>query len=135
MSADVVKEVLARLQSISGLFVYDGEVEKDKAGQPVKTRYAVLYAPPGRRVDEALAGTNDSYLHRWQVTSVGSSAEQVRWVATKCRDALLDTRITADGWQVSRVRHTADEPVLPDDDLPGKRLFYAVDQYELTATR
>ena len=114
---------------------YDGEVPRDKEGQPLKKRYAVIYMAPGQRDADDLARTGKDHRFRWQVTSVGVDAAQARWVATRVRDAFLDARLVVDGWQVGVVEHTSDERIRRDDDLPREALHYAVDTYALNATR
>ena len=115
--------------------LYDGEVKTTADGVPVAQRYAVLYMAPAHRTSEDLCLSADRHAYRWQVTSVGQSPEQADWVATRCRDALLDERLAEAGWELAKIEHTASSPIRRDDDIPGAVLFYAVDNYELTATR
>lgn len=126
--------VLARLSTVVDP-TYDGDVPVDSNGRPLSQRYAVLYAAPGERDIDGLNRSSDLYVYRWQVTSVGEDARQADWVASHCRDALLDWRPVVDGWQVGRVEHTSSVPIRRDDDIPGQALFYAIDTYRLSATR
>lgn len=130
----VVDAILARLRTAMDP-VYDGEVPVDDSGRPLVQRYAVLYADPGHRSAEDLARTADRYVLRWQVTSVGEDRRQAEWVAVQCRDAVLDERLAADGWELGAVEHTSSSPIRRDPDIPGGELFYAVDTYALPATR
>lgn len=114
---------------------YDGHVPVDDGGRPEVQRYAVLYAAPAQRTSEDLAMTAGTHVYRWQVTSVGTTAQQADWVAVRCRDVLLDRRLAADGWELGVVEHTSSSPIRRDDDIPGGVLFYAVDTYQLAATR
>lgn len=116
--------------------VYDGEVPVDEQGRPVAQRYAVLYASPGARSAEDLTRVAaDRYVFRWQVTAVGLTPEQAEWVAVRCRDAVLDERLTAEGWELGSVEHRSSADIRKDEDIPGLVLFYAVDTYQLPATR
>ncbi len=132
--ATVIGTVLKRLQDAVTPF-YDGEVPVDAQGRPLAQRYGVLYADPGHRTAENLARTPDRHTYRWQVTAVGRDRHQAEWVAVRCRDALLDDPLTVEGWETGAVEHTSSSPIRRDNDLPGVRLFYAVDTYSLTATR
>jgi hypothetical protein len=127
--------VLARLRSAVNP-TYDGEVPLDSQGRPLVQRYAVLYASPGTRSAEDLCRvTADRYVFRWQVTSVGETPEQAEWVAIRGRDALLAEPLMGDGWQFGALVHRSSSDIRPDRDIPGGVLFYAVDIYELPATR
>jgi hypothetical protein len=126
--------VLARLRAAVDP-VYDGDVPLDESGRPLVQRYAVLFAAPGTRGSEDLGCRADRYTFRWRVTSVGEDRSQAEWVAVRCRDALLDTPITVDGWETGAVEHRSSDQIRRDEDIPGDPLFYAVDTYELPATR
>lgn len=115
--------------------VYDGQVPLNDKGRPEADRYAVLYADAGTRNADDLPLTADRFVHRWQVTSVGSDRRQAEWVAVKCRDALLDEPLAVDGWHTTPITHESSSVIRRDDDLPGPPVFYAVDTYSLTATR
>lgn len=116
--------------------VYDGKVPLDDQGRPLVQRYAVLYAAPGQRTaDDLIRVAHDRYVFRWQITSVGRTAEQADWVAVRCRDAVFDEPLTATGWDLGSVEHRSSADVRRDDDIPGGDLFYAVDTYEVPATR
>lgn len=126
-------DVLTRLRA-AVTPVHDGKVPTDAQGRPLDERYAVLYAAPGLRSSEDLGRTADRLTDRWQVTSVGTTPEQVDWVAVRCRDALVDEPFVVGGQQVAPVEHTSSSPVRRDDDIPGGELFYAVDTYALIGT-
>lgn len=127
--------VLARLQGAVDP-TYDGEVPVDEQGRPPVQRYAVLYASPGLRTSDDFTRTQaDRYVFRWQVTSVGETPEQAEWVAVRCRDAVLDTRLPVEGWETGVVEHRSSADIRRDEDIPGQVLFYAVDTFELPATR
>lgn len=127
-------ELLTRLKTAVDP-VYDGLVPVDDKGRPLVQRYAVLYAAPGQRTAEDMARTADRFDLRFQVTSVGEDRRQAEWVATRCRDALLDERLVADGWHLGVIEHYSSSPIRRDEDIPGDPLFYAVDTYALPATR
>ena len=127
--------VLARMEAVVDP-TYDGEVPVDKKGRPLEQRYAVLYATPGQRATDDFTRTQaDRHVFRWQVTSVGGTAEQAEWVAVRCRDALMDERLRVEGWETGVVEHRSSSDIRPDEDIPGQTLFVAVDNYSLTATR
>lgn len=115
--------------------VYDGEVPTDGEGRPLSQRYAVLYAAVPVRQSEDLALVADRHVFRWQITSVGMDRQQAEWVALRCRDAVLDARLVAEGWQLGVAEHSSSVPIRRDDDVPGGDLFYAIDTYNVTATR
>lgn len=127
--------LLARLRA-SVDPVYDGKVPLDDQGRPLVQRYAVLYAAPGQRgADDLIRVAHDRYVFRWQVTSVGRTPEQAEWVAVRCRDTVLNEPMASDGWELGSVEHRSSADIRRDDDIPGGDLFYAVDTYELPATR
>ncbi|TYP82072.1 hypothetical protein [Blastococcus xanthinilyticus] len=130
----VHEALLARLRGAVDP-VYDGEVPVDAKGRPLVQRYAVFYASPGARSAEDLARQADHFLFRWQITSVGQDRTQADWVATRCRDAVLDQRVLVEGWETGVVVHRSSADIRPDRDIPGGPLFVAVDTYELPATR
>lgn len=127
--------VLARLRSAVDT-VHDGDVPVDANGRPLTQRYAVLFGSPGARESEDLCRVAaDRYVFRFRVTSVGEDVRQAEWVAVRCRDALIDSPLIATGWQIGAVEHRSSADIRPDEDIPGDPLYYAVDTYDVPATR
>jgi hypothetical protein len=126
--------VLARLQASVTPF-YDGQVPLDGNGRPVDDRYGVVWFQTRERGRDDLSGTADRFVHRWQVTSVGTDREQVEWVATRCQDALLDEPLLVPGWEIALVEHSSSGPIRIDRDIPGTDVFYGVDTFTVTTTR
>jgi hypothetical protein len=117
---------------------YDGEVPRQGGGTegpPVDETYAVLWADPGRRYSDDMASSLLAEEHRFQITSVGISAEQARMTAQRCRDGLLTWTPTVDGATFGPPAHeTTSAARRQGDDLPSA-LFLVVDTYVVYGAR
>lgn len=90
--------------------------------------YAVLYPDVGMEsaTDRALSDDVPNDL-RFQITSVGASAEQAVLVADKCSTALLTSAPSVAGRRVRPIRQEAAQPVRRDDQSTA--LWFATAQY------
>lgn len=140
--------VLAVLDAVSGitLFVdststptanlWDGHVrDSDAAAMTVSARlpYLVFYAmTDAPAVGDSLAGTSAAYLTEFQLTGVGDSREQAKFLLEKAKAALDRKRLTFPSGP-RFVRRTDDNQWVRRDDTwtrpGGKPLFFGVDRY------
>ncbi|TYB69739.1 DUF3168 domain-containing protein [Nonomuraea sp. PA05] len=90
--------------------------------------YAVMYPDIGMEstADRALSDDVPNDL-RFQITSVGDSAEQALLVADKANRALLTSLLTVPGRRVRPIRQEAAQPVRRDDE--SSALWLATAQY------
>ena len=130
MSTTAAEAVHARLVALNDPDpAYDGHVPQHTQGQPLASRYVVLWADPGLRSDEdGVAATLRDVVCRFQVTSVGVSAPEARYLAQRSRDGLLTWSPDVDGMSFGRPEHESTARTRRDDDLPTP-LFLAVDTY------
>ncbi|ROP45947.1 hypothetical protein [Pseudokineococcus lusitanus] len=126
--------VLDQLRVLVTKPVYDGHVPKDTKGQPRDDEYVVLWASPGVRRSDDLAGQLLEQDTRFQVSCVGVSAAQARWLAQRCRDGLLTWWPEVTGMRLDRPEHESSSPTRRDDDLPSP-LFLAADTYVVRGFR
>ncbi|WP_218154268.1 tail completion protein gp17 [Nonomuraea pusilla] len=98
------------------------------APQGVAVPYAVLYPDVGMEspADRSLSDDVPNDL-LFQVTSVGSTAEQAVLVADKVAAALLDAVPAVAGRRVRPIRHEGSQPVRRDD--VSTELFFATAQF------
>lgn len=116
-----VPDVKAYLEGL-GLTVFDGEPPE----QP-PTHYVCVYSDDGTRTSDRITAAPDRADEKIRTLSVGTTAEQCRWVRSKVK-TLAGQRI---GGQV--VRHDFANPTVPDDDIPGSVLS-GYDQFNVPAT-
>jgi hypothetical protein len=127
----VLQLVRAALDPVT---VYDAKVPASTATEPLPARYAVIYPSPGMRYWEDLGHTSDCYRLTWQITSVGSTRPEAEWIAARARDSLVDVCPVVDGLLCSPVEQQSSQPVRWDDQIPGRIVMYATDQYSMEAT-
>lgn len=123
-----VDAVLAALAG-AGLTVGDGGAP---ATVPSSRRYAVVYPDPGQVLTESLADSRTDLALWFQVTCVGPTAEQARWVANKVRSVLFSP-LSVSGRALWRAEELGGPPVQRDDDVTPP-LFYQPVQYRLRST-
>lgn len=116
----VVPAVVAYFEGL-GLTVFDGE---PPATPP--SHYVCVYSDDGTRSSDRLTAAPDRADEKVRALSVGTTAEQVRWVRSRVK-SLAGQRI---GGQV--VRHEFANPAAPDDDIPGS-LISGYDQFNVPA--
>lgn len=127
-------EVLARLDVITGLAVYDSEVpetpELDADGRV--TPYAVLYPTAGRHDRSNLAATSNAVQWPFQVTVAGGDAQRCLWAAAAVAGALIDVRLDIAGWTCGPITQDPGPGILRDDQ-PRPPRHYTPLQFRLTA--
>lgn len=131
--------VLQRLAE-AGLTVHDGVVPVSDADARVVTvelPYCVFLSGVGDDDQPRLSGRNGRRAVYFQVTYVGASRVQAKWVGERSRAALVTHRLVvpdARSWptvldESQRIRRD-DDAVQPD----GAPLFYGVDTYSAAIT-
>ena len=129
--------VLAVLAALTpAMRVYDGDVPDSNADTKVISAtlpYLVFYAmTDAPATGDSLAGTSGAYLTEFQLTGVGDSREQAKFILERAKAALDRTRVVFPSG--SRfVRRTDDNQWVRRDDTwtrpGGKPLFFGVDRY------
>lgn len=127
--------VLALLQAVAGLNVYDAEVPKTP---PLDTDarvhpYAVLYAGTATNARSNLAASSTSYQWPFQVTVVGGDRQRCSWAAWKVTGALVDQRLTVAGFTTGRIIHEPGPGILRDDVETPPRHYQPL-QFSLVST-
>lgn len=127
--------VLAKLKAALGqMTVFDTEVPRHSVEHPLPTRYVVLYPTSPQRSHDNLAHTSDTRRNVWQTTCVGSTRPEVEWLRTKVCDALVDVVLAITGQQYNPLEHIDAQPVLPDNEIPGRVVLYGVDRFACNST-
>lgn len=114
----VVPAVVAYLQGL-GLTVYDGEPPSTPP-----SHYVCVYSDDGIRSSDRLDARPSSADEKIRTTSVGTTAEQCRWVRERVK-SLAGQRIGA-GYVV----HEFANAMTPDDDVPGS-VMSGYDQFHV----
>lgn len=116
--------IIARVGTDTGKNVGDHVAPSD-----LTYPYAVVYHRDETTGDNGtLADPTVVGLVEWQVTSVGTTADQAMWMAHKTRTALNGWLPTVTGQAFSPVTLDGSNSVLRDDDVQPP-VFYAVDRY------
>lgn len=95
----VADAVLARLRTDAGMLsrpVFDGAVDPDPGEPP----YCVLYGPYATGAGWDTAPLVSGATHGWvavQITSVGKTGEDARWMADKVRVSMLSAVLVLTG--------------------------------------
>lgn len=95
--------------------------------------YAVLYPGMTGPTDGPASGDSFDAPQSWQVTYVGSSAEQADDIRDDCRGALLGAVLTVTGRACWPVELADSQPVRRDDDVDPP-LYYAADRFTARTT-
>lgn len=123
------RTALKTLLSAVNFTMHDGAVP-DLPSFP----YFVLYTDTGIDAKTKVCGDSDETTFRFQITSVGETADSAAVVAGAVRAVVLDARPVVVGrGSVNRIRKETGIPVREDKDvtLPGsnRHPLYAVDTY------
>lgn len=127
--------VLALLNAVPGLTVYDGEVpttppvDSDGRVHP----YAVLYAGTATNTRSTLNGASTVFQWPFQVTVVGGDRQRCSWAAGKVTGALVDQRITVTGFTTGLIGHDPG-PDLRRDDVEMPPRHYQPLLFSVTST-
>jgi len=121
-----VDAVLALVDAVSGVTVYDGTVP-DSPSLP----YVVIRTDSGRRERSALPVSSDRVTVRIWATSVGVTRASAQWVSEKVTTALLDVRPTVASRQCFPITSVNSQPAREDDVV--KSLVYVLDEFELVS--
>lgn len=121
--------VKARLET-TGKNIGDGEAPSD-----LTVPYAVLYsldepADPDR--NGTLADAHATTVFEFQVTSIGDTAEQARWMQQKTRSVLVGWSPVVSGLSCGPAARSGGQGVRRDDGTQPAR-FFAVDTFTVFA--
>lgn len=111
--------------------MFDGDVDSD---DPLTYPYYVFISGTGIDDKTKVCGESDMTTFRFQITSVGESADAAAIVAGAVRAVVLDARPVVTGrGSVNRIRKETEIPIRADRDItmPGsnRHPLYAVDTY------
>lgn len=127
----VVAAVLQTIRdALPGVDVYDAQVLATPPG-----RYVVLWPDLGTRSADTVEHRSSSTLFRWQTTCVAPDREMAAWLAETVQDALVDTRLSVDGWSPGLIEHTFGLPPSRDEAVLERPVVVAIDRYQLLADR
>lgn len=121
---DLTDQVISELES-AGLTVGRAEAP---ASVPANTGYVIVYPITGGSFDGDIYDPHGEARADYQLTSVGTSAEQCEWVADKARETMIDASLTLTDRAVIWIDATFLGGVLRDDDVQPP-LFYSPDRY------
>ena len=124
-SADHVAAVIARIAGTgpTALRVYDATPTSATAP------YVVVYFDGGIASGDREADERISKTYTWQTTVVGQSAAQCRAALDRVTDRLENWIPTVTGRTCTKVEHEMSRRIVPDDELPDRVLYYAVDEW------
>lgn len=122
-------DAIAALLTAANLPTTVGESPDDQA-----TPYVVLYPNPGFPVADNLGTPNGDIIIDFQLTCVGTTAEQALWVHDRARAAIDHVTPTVAGRTCRPIY--ADEPPQPlrRDDQINPPLFVAISRWSLRST-
>jgi hypothetical protein len=118
--------VLNRLKANPDLtaITFEGVV----ASRPQK--YVTVFMDNGFRESERVTARNTRATFTVTVHSVGSTPEQVQWVAERVFAQLVNWTPSIEGRRSSRSRHVVSRPIDVDTG-PNPPAFFSVDQFEI----
>lgn len=127
--------VLARLDPIANITVYDGEVPTTP---PVDAEgrvhpYLVLYPGGGNATRTALDATSSLTAWSFQVTAVGGDPQRCLWAAAAAASALVDVRLAIPDWVCAPLEQQP-TPDMARDDKPRPPRFYVPLRFSTVAT-
>ncbi len=122
--------LLALLRAVANLNVHDGYVDVDETQKVISVPlpYVVFWSTPGYDNDARQDGRVAGRVVDFQITGVGGTREQAKWVLDKARGALSRKRLNGS----LIIRDDDNQFVRRDDDYTrpgGGPLFYGVDKY------
>lgn len=128
--------ILARLQAVDELNVFDGYVPTDDTGKVVTfpLPFVVFYSALGIESKLRLSGRRGQRTVGFMVTFVGRDRNQAKWAGEKARGALVGHRLDIPGRKVGLIDLLTSPWVWRDDDMlqpSGEPVFYGRDTYEV----
>lgn len=131
MIREHAEAVLALLAS-GAHTLYDGQVP-DEPSYP----YWVLYFDPGSELATRLCATSNRADLRFQLISVGLTAEAAQIVADDGRSLVLDRVLSVAGRVCTPIRRESALPIRPDRDVidpsTNRHPLYSVDTYHFVS--
>lgn len=143
----VDRAILARLESVPGLNVFDGLVPveqvqtvggREVAIVSVPLPYVVYYSSIGDDHEPRLSGRETRRSVFFTLRYMGGSAEQAKWAGERARAALIDSRLDVDGHRSWLPRVQESQRIWRDDEVAftgGLPIFYGVDEFAVSITR
>jgi hypothetical protein len=128
--------ILALIETaVDPVTVYDGRVPDGTASDVPPSRYVAAYIADPHRLAENVAHESSGGPVRWQVTCVAPDREMASWLASRVRDALLDQRPVAAGWDCGLIIHAGSQRPRPDEQVQERPVVLVTDQYEVLVER
>lgn len=124
----VYAAVVSRLTTQTSKNIGRGEAPTD-----LTFPYAVVYPVGDTPGSTSVGDPTETVVYEFQVTTVGSTAEQAEWMQTQCRTALLGWTPTVTGRSFTPVNKASGLGTRRDDNVQPAQ-FYTVDRYELFAS-
>lgn len=124
-----VDAVVARVKGAGAteLRVYDA------APSSTATPYVVVYFDGGTAGSDREADERIQQSYSWQTTTVGGSASQCRAALDRVNERLENWTPVVAGRSVTKVSHDMSRRIVPDEELPDRALFYAVDEWSFVS--
>ena len=93
------------------------------------TPYVVVYFDGGVAGSDRESDDRVQRTYTWQTTTVGASAAQCRAALDRVTDRLENWFPIVAGRTCSKVEHELSRRIVPDEELPDRVLYYAVDEW------
>lgn len=117
--------------------VYDAHVPRNPDGTPLTITYVVVYPDLGVLSAPAMCGTLAQKDVTFRLVYVSSDRASVERLCEAVRPVFIGQRFTDSGWSAEfdpdRFHNTT--PVRPVDDIPGRVVMYATDEFQALAQR
>ncbi len=133
-----VDAILARLNATANVLAGDG-IRPAGGGFPkedptqVFAPYCVVSAGIVSQVDGPVADPFADTINEYQVTSVGATAAQARWMADLARTALVGQPLAVSGRSVNLFAPVSSQPTTRDDSTTPP-LWFQADIYSITSS-
>jgi len=119
--------IVAKLRAHPYLTVIDGPADGTQAPP-----YVVVYVYTPDESRTKLEGGTDETWVTIVTHSIAATIDGARIVRRNVRQALLDQRLTVEGWRCERISHESGNPA-DWDDSTGIRVMDAVDEWDYRA--
>jgi hypothetical protein len=128
--------IIAQLQTITGLTVFDGKVGTVIKDDGITRPYAVLYMFPRNLRRLRYPDTSDQARTQFQVTCAAGTVVGCRWATDRVVDLLTDHRLATDSRATAPITMVSEisREVEDRSDL-GDIRWYSTPLFSLTTTR
>lgn len=124
-SADHFNAVVARIKGAGAQAL---SVHDTTPSSPVYP-YVVVYFDGGVAGSDREADERIQKRYSWSTTTVGTSPAQCRAALDRVHDRQENWVPVVPGRTCTKVEHEIARRILPDDELPDRILYYAVDEW------